>query len=356
MGKIANFLDTVVIGRKALSVTLAPNGFVNEVIVRPSSSWQGSTALGVDTGQLQQIMALNELVYACINVKATAARDPRLLVQKQVSRAGKVEYEEMPGHPFRQLFMRPNPRMTESDLMRAAIVSWDVSNPRRFYCEKIYTAGRLAELWPLNPSQMTPRYNANKTEVIGYTWSDGRTRFDYGLDDLLIRSAPAWYDPPPMVAALGSAASDTGQTEYISNFFENGGIPSVILKYHNVALNDQQRDTIRAKWSSLHGNVRNSGVPGIADMNSDVQTIGSRLDQLSSQTLRSIAESRICMVFGVPPLIVYAYVGLLRATYSNLKEAWRVFLYEKNAACNCKGVQRSRVCNCRPALAPGHAA
>ena len=31
------------------------------------------------------------------------------------------------------------------------------------------------------------------------------------------------------------------------------------------------------------------------------------------------------MVFGVPPLIVYAYVGLLRATYSNLKEAWGGF-------------------------------
>jgi hypothetical protein len=31
------------------------------------------------------------------------------------------------------------------------------------------------------------------------------------------------------------------------------------------------------------------------------------------------------MVFGVPPLIVYAYVGLLRATYSNLKEAWSGF-------------------------------
>ena len=31
------------------------------------------------------------------------------------------------------------------------------------------------------------------------------------------------------------------------------------------------------------------------------------------------------MVFGVPPLIVYAYIGLIRATYSNLKEAWAGF-------------------------------
>jgi hypothetical protein len=31
------------------------------------------------------------------------------------------------------------------------------------------------------------------------------------------------------------------------------------------------------------------------------------------------------MCFGVPPLIIYAYAGLLKATYSNLSEAWESF-------------------------------
>jgi HK97 family phage portal protein len=312
---------------KALTLTLAPGGFTDEVLltVRGGGSRTGGTRGQVDTATLERTMSLNELVYACINVKATAARDPRLLVQRQVSKAGKVEYEEIAGHPFRALFMRPNEFMTEGDLMRAAIVSWDVSNPRRFFCEKQYEAGRLVALYPLNPACMQPRYSqTGARKIIGYTWQDGSYREEYSLDELLIRSAPAWHNPPPMVAALGSTLSDTAQTEYIASFFQNGGVPSGFLKYH-MPLDQPRRDEIREKWNDTYRGATGSGQIGILDENVDYQEIGSRLDQLSSNTLRSVAESRICMVFGVPPLIVYAYVGLLRATYSNLKEAWAGF-------------------------------
>jgi HK97 family phage portal protein len=308
---------------KALNISLAPNGFVNEVqtmIVRGKSS-----SYGADTAALEATMSTNELVYACINIRASAARDPRLIVQQQITKDGQISYEEVPAHPFRQLIMHPNPLMTEGDLMQAAIVSWDVSNPRRLYCEKVYKNGLLVQLWPLNPACMTPRYaQTTGRELIGYTWAEGQKKRDYTLDDLLIRAAPAWYDPPPLIAALGSISADTAQTQTIGTYFANGGIPPLFLKY-SMALNDPQRDEIRAKWRAIYGGGAAAGDIGILDVNSDVREVGSKLDQLASQTLRSVSESRICMVFGVPPLIVYAYVGLLRATYSNLKEAWAGF-------------------------------
>jgi HK97 family phage portal protein len=305
---------------KGLTVSLAPNGFVNEV---QTSIMRGKTAsYGADTAALEATMASNELVYACIHIKATSARDPRLIVQTQTA---KNEYEEQPGHPFRQLLMHPNPLMTEGDLMQAAIASWDVSNPRRFYCEKEYTRGLLTALYPLNPACMRPLYSrSNNRDLIGYTWQEGQNKRDYALDELLIRAAPAWYDPPPMIAALGSIGADTAQTQTIGTYFANGGIPPLFLKY-SMALNDTQRDDIRAKWRSIYGGGQAAGDIGVLDVNSDVREVGSKLDQLASQTLRSVSESRICMVFGVPPLIVYAYVGLLRATYSNLQEAWAGF-------------------------------
>lgn len=305
---------------KGLTVTLAPNGFVNEV---QTTIMRGRTAsYGADTAALEATMASNELVYACIHIKATSARDPRLIVQTMNSDGA---YEESPGHPFRQLLMHPNPLMTEGDLMQAAIASWDVSNPRRFYCEKEYTSGRLTALYPLNPACMTPLYaRSGNRDLIGYTWKDGQNKRDYSFDELLIRAAPAWYDPPPMLAALGSVGADTAQTQTIGTYFANGGIPPLFLKY-SMALNDTQRDDIRAKWRSIYGGGQAAGDIGVLDVNSDVREVGSKLDQLASQTLRSVSESRICMVFGVPPLIVYAYVGLLRATYANLGEAWAGF-------------------------------
>jgi HK97 family phage portal protein len=308
---------------KALNIALAPGGFVNEVqstIVRGTSA-----SYSADTQALEATMAENELVYACIHIKAQSARDPRLIVQKATQRNGKIVYEEDPGHAFRQLLMHPNPLMTEGDLMQAAIVSWDVSNPRRFYCEKEYTAGRLTALYPLNPAAMAPLHSrSGGRELIGYVWREGRDRREYSLDELLIRAAPIWYDPPPLVSALGSVGTDTAQTQTIGTYFANGGIPPLFLKY-TMALNDTQRADIRAKWRSIYGGGQAAGDIGVLDANSDVREVGSKLDQLASQTLRSVSESRICMVFGVPPLIVYAYVGLLRATYSNLKEAWAGF-------------------------------
>ena len=307
-------------GEKALSISLDPGGFTTEVL-----NYGRMHAPRADTSTLQSTMSLNELVYACIAIKATAARDPRLTVQQAVRTAGKVTYEEVPGHPFRALIMRPNSSMTEGDLMRAAIVSWDVSNPRRFYCEKEFKNNLLIGLHPLNPSLMTPKYSQGRRELLGYRYSDGVNRRDYSLDELLIRSAPAWYDPPPLVAALGATESDTAQTDYVRAFFENGGVPPGLLSY-DIPLSQEKRDEIRDKWQSAYGirHGRQHGI-GVMDVHTTYQKTGAQLDELQSQTLRSVAESRICMVFGVPPLIVYAYVGLLRATYANLGEAWRGF-------------------------------
>jgi HK97 family phage portal protein len=305
-------------GAKALSVSLQPGGFVTEL--------RGYSAVrrNASTANLIETQARNELVFACLNVKGNSAHDPRLIVEQARSKGGKTTYEEVADHPFRALFMRPNPRMTEVDLMRAAIVSWDVSNPRRFYAEKVYEGSLLKEIWPLNPALMRPK-ESRSGETIGYTWSDGQQKREYSLEELLIRSAPAWYSPPPLPAALGSVLSDTSQTDYVSSFFQNGGIPPGLLKYKR-PLNQTQRDDIREKWRATYGNaLGGSHDVGVLDSDTDYQKTGASLDELSSQIMRSVAESRICMVFGVPPLIVYAYVGLLRATYSNLKEAWAGF-------------------------------
>jgi HK97 family phage portal protein len=274
---------------------------------------------------VQRLLTTSEIVYACLKIKADSARDPQLIVQRKITKGTKTEYQEVADHPFTQLMARPNPLMTEADFMAAAVASWDMTTPRRFYAAKVYVSGVLTELWPLNPIHMQPRYNSSH-ERIGWTWADGLRTVDYTNDDILVREAPSWYDPAPGVVALSSATSDAEHTRYIENFFLNGGIPPVFLKDTQRFLSTPQRDEIRQKWLAIYGNASGGqhGI-GILDAGQEISKVGSIIKDLDNESLRSFAESRICMLFGVPPLIIYAYVGLLRATYSNLSEAWQSF-------------------------------
>ena len=276
------------------------------------------------TGSLQTIMHDNELVYACLSIKAQAARDPRLVVERRKNQAS-GDYTPLPDHPLRRLMASPNAKMTEGDLIVSALISWDTTSPRRFFAEKEYRRGLLVGLHPLNPACMEPRYSTTTRALIGYRWRDGGDAIDYSLDDLLIRAAPAWYAPAPLIAALGSIDADSSQTQYIRSFLTNGGMPSVYLKDTQRTLNTQQRDEIRQRWRATYRNQSQRHDIGVLDMFQDVIKLGSGINELDNDTLRQVAESRICMVLGVPPLIVYAYVGLMRSTYSNLKEAWSGF-------------------------------
>src|SRR5262249_31402042 len=60
---------------------------------------------------------------------------------------------------------------------------------------------------------------------------------------------------------------------------------------------------------SRAGKYRNA--PAVLDENAEYQKIGANIQELEASTVRAVLEARICSVFGVPPLLVGAYVGLL---------------------------------------------
>ncbi len=282
-----------------------------------------------DIGSLMQAYRTSEIVFACINAKAQAAVDPRLIVERR--KRGET-WQEIDGHPLRRLIMRPNPMMDEAGFARAVLTSMDVAGV--FYAEIVRAGNRPnglpQALYPLDPVKMRPIPDG-QGGVQAYEWRDGNVVQIIPAADILV-----WrnYDPQnryqglsPLSVALGSVAGDNMQTDYIRSFFDSGGIPSGILTIKNREVDQEESNIIRAKWRAKF-NPRFGGIKediAVLDQNAEFQVLGSRLDQLQNEEVRSVAESRICMVFNVPPLIVYAYVGLLRATYSNLKEAWAQF-------------------------------
>lgn len=267
----------------------------------------------------------NEIVYTCVEVKATTAIDPRLMVQQ---RKGKDEWAEVEGHPMRRLMMRPNPDMDEAAFTQSVITCIDVAGV--FYAEIVRGNGGLpTELHPLNPAKVAAIVGS-KGRIEAYEFKDGNNKVRIPAEDMLVRRKwnpySKYWGLSPLSVALASVDADNAQTDYLRSFFNNGGVPPGFLKLKK-KLTQEQADIVRAKWRSRYarawGGVQHD--VGVLDEDADYMKTGMNLDELDSESIRGLTEARIAMPFRVPPLIIYAYTGLLRATYSNLKEAWSNF-------------------------------
>lgn len=277
-----------------------------------------------DIESLQRAYTRNEIVYAAINAKAQAAVDPRMLVE---GRSAKGEWGEIDGHPFRRLMMKPNPDMDEAAFTQAVITSCDIAGA--FYAEIVRGSNKLPiELHPLNPAKITPLPRADlKTD---YQFKDGSRKVVIPWEDMVVwrRYNPLnrWHGLSPLAVCLGSVDADSAQTDYIRAFFNNAGVPSGLLKVLNRKLTQAEADELSAKIAIKYGRERgNQHRTMVIDENAEYQKMGANLNELQGDTLREFTETRVAMTIGTPPLIIYAYAGLLRATYSNLKEAYKGF-------------------------------
>ncbi len=269
--------------------------------------------VGLDS--LKAAFTRSEVIYAALEAKADAAKQPRLRIQGRNS--AKAEWENIDGHPLQRLLIRPNQGMDGAQLMRALVISWDVT--RRVYIEKLYKnqdarTGALVGLNPLDPTKVTKQRDGR------YKWHDGAQTVFFEPEQLLVRE-PGIFDPSPVAVCLGSVDADSGQTDYIRAFFNNGGVPAGVLT-SDQELKQQQADEIRDRWRAMFGRLtgRQHDI-AVLGKGTRYERMGANLGELQGDALREFVETRVFMTLKVPPLLVYAFAGLRRATYSNLRVA-----------------------------------
>lgn len=280
-----------------------------------------------DANKLIHAARTNEVVYACISTKQRTAVDPRLYVERLQN---DDQWAEVDGHPLRRLIMKPNPDMDEINFWQWFIASRETCG--EFYAEIVRATktGPPVELYPLNPALVDPIPNSDGT-IGAYQWKLGYLKQIIPAEDMLVYRnvdiGNRWRGLSPLSVALGAVGGDIAQTDYVNEFFRVGGIPAGLMTIKGRTVTPLEAEEIREKWRakfspSMGGNMTDIAV---MDENAEFQVLGSKLDELSSEELRGVAESRICMVFGVPPLVIYAYIGMLRSIQSNLREAWSQF-------------------------------
>ncbi len=290
------------------------------------------TDVRISTSSPQTAYRQHELVFACINKIADVMNDAEPIVEKRTKNS---EYEEVVGHPLTALFSKPNAVDVGEDFRRKIVQSEQTTGITYIAMERS-AADLPVEFAILNPGRVTPRSDHDRSKVLYYEYTKQNGQIvRIKPEDMLIRRRPDLLNQygglAPVSVALGSINSDIGLTTYIDAMFEGGGLPAGILKVLNRTVSETEKERLQEKWRKRYGRGgTNQGGISVLDQNADFQALGSKLNELDSESISSRQESRICSVFGVPPILVGAYVGLRWVNQrASAKEALRDFWANK---------------------------
>ena len=307
-GTGADLVDGSVQGRAFLDRLLGPND-----PLYPDPTFASNADKGFDK---------NELVYACIMEKATSLPEAPFRVYGADGMGLPRE-----SHPLRELIANPNPSCTEFELMEltsiymdlAGIAFWEVVTDR---------IGRPVELWPLRPDMVRIFPRQDGRHEYGYYLGNGRI-INLGTNVLAFKY-PNPTDPllgqAPMRAANRAVALDNEATDFVKALLQNRAVPGTVITTEQ-RIDEATTDRLTERWIERFGKA-NRGAPAFLQKGMEVHTLGLDLGELEFPDLRTISESRICMSFGVPPILVGAKVGLDRSTFANYAEA-RKSLWEE---------------------------
>jgi HK97 family phage portal protein len=258
----------------------------------------------------------NELIFSCINKTANTSAQVNLQV---IDSASAVIKE----HPLKALIDQPNPFMSQFDFWYAVLAYQKLAGWAVFEKERS-ALGIPVALWPLRPDWVS-EIPDSKQVVAGYEYAPPGLKPQFiPREDVLVFKV---FDPlgiyhyfPPVGVAGRVGTVDNSTTDFLAQFFKQGGVPPGILKTR-IKINDATVTDIRRRWGERYGGFQNWNAPAVLDSDAEYQKIGLDFREMGFEILDARNEARICMVLDVPPIMVSANIGLLRSTFSNYREA-----------------------------------
>lgn len=287
-----------------------------------------SPTLGpADAGNLRD----NPIVEACLAWIGTSWPLAELRVERQ--RGGVWEPMET-RHPVLDLLEQPSQDYTGMWLMWALQADYWIRG--NAYAQIVLVGTRPVEICYLPASRVTPVADSQgylsgyRYEVAGQVYELPRgevIHLRYGIDPerpLLGRS--------PLASAYREIIADNAASEYQAGLLRGGGIPPWILSPHvpkdglgasRITVEEAQTLTTQIREWMEHEPGKGRFLPGAVDLHQLAWEPG----KMGMEIVHEIPETRICALFQLPPMVLQLRSGLIRSTYSNVREAvqmaWR---------------------------------
>lgn len=265
----------------------------------------------------------NVIIYRCIREIAESAAEPDLIARRP------GEHQPLTRHPLARLLAAPNDEQSSFAFMESLITHQQITG--NWYVHIVRSAAGIpVELWPLRPDRVTIVPGpGGRVDRYDFTVDGVRIPLDPAdvIHDALLDPLDDYYGLSPIAVAALVADTDTSAMDYLRHFFLNAATPAGVVKLKK-KVPPAARKEIKEKWEEqLRGKAGWHSV-AVLDEDAEYQTIGSPLKEINLTGILSETEARLCGVFGVPPIIVAAKLGLDRSTYANYEEARRSFWVE----------------------------
>lgn len=305
MGLLANTIRALVPERKTSIAATVPTWEVGHQMTPPSDY----------TRNAREGYMLDEIVYDCVEFRATSAGEPPIAAYHRGSD------EKLDSHPAVTLLNNPNPFMGRSRFWATLSMFMDIGG--NAYVEKVRSgAGKVVELWPLRPDRMRVIPDA-RTFIGGYHYQLGDHAFMLPAEDVIHfktrHPLDDYYGLPPLAVIAGRVDLDVWTRRFTEAFFRNAGVPAGLLNIQRT-VNETESELIRRRFRDVYGGA--DGWHRLMVIGGGVATyeaMGLPLgaDGLAMPELNQINETRICGVYGVAPSLIPTMSGLSSSSYAN---------------------------------------
>jgi len=269
----------------------------------------------------------NLVVFRCINIIASAFSSSPLRVYDLSSDI------EIPNHPVRMLFKRPNTFQTEFRFWENYWIDWWLSGNVFIY--KVRDGSRkIIGLQILRPDMVEIKVGSNGyVEYYKYRLS-GQTDIIIEppdiMHDLAYNPTNEYIGQSPLLAGLREIATDNERTDFVKATLQNRGIsPGVLLFMESNAQISEDARKREAEYWKQQFSKENRGKMGMFSGVRDAKVLSLNLSELEMPELTASMQADVCAIFGVPANLVGVKVGLDKLTYENFATSRRV-LWEDN--------------------------
>lgn len=272
------------------------------------------------------------IAYSAIRKIAQSAAEPRFYAGT-MNKDGVIEEADPETDPLYKLILNPNDQQDSYEFMELALTHLEVSGNlfiRKIREDKMRTPVRLELIRP------------DTVEILAFIDSTGRKRIRYKVgpenrkevlesEDVIHLKLPDALDEywglSPLYVCARFGDIDNASAEFLRTYFFNRGVPSGLISAKG-RIQDPDRDRLKEDWrQQLTGSTGWHGIP-VFDMGIEFQSLSTGLKDMDLNPIFNQTETRIAMVFGVPPILLGTHAGLQRSTFSNFSESRRGFWTE----------------------------